>query len=144
MKTTAHLYVTKTCEMVLFCQYFGKNNFPAVKWIPLRESLAKRNIYQHSSLWQVCMLDPDQIYPFHKVSHFGSNNCRHELTDLIDEDDTGLDFDSQWEDGSCQLLRLSVPHVCQRGGLKVDELAARRFGRRLCNHGLPTSWWTKQ
>lgn len=66
------------------------------------------------------------------------------LTDLVDKNDAGLNFDGQREDSSRQLLRLAVPHVSQRGGLEVNKLAARGFGCCLGDHGLPTSWGTKQ
>lgn len=69
-----------------------------------------------------------------------SHRFHHNLTDLIDEDDAGLNFVRQREDGSRQLLRLAVPHVSQRGGLQVDELAARGFRRCLGDHRLPATW----
>lgn len=78
------------------------------------------------------------------LSSLKSHHFHHNLTDLVDEDDARLNFVRQWEDGGCQLLRLAVPHVGQRGGLQVDELAARGFGCCLGDHRLPTSWRTEQ
>lgn len=65
------------------------------------------------------------------------------LTNLIDEDDAGLDFHRQREDGGRQLLRLAVPLVRQRGRLQVDELTARSLGRRLGDQSLSAPWRAK-
>lgn len=61
------------------------------------------------------------------------------LTNLINKDDAGLQFDSEGKDGRREFLRLSVPFISQCGRLQVDEVAAGRSGRRLGDQCFPTS-----
>ena len=61
------------------------------------------------------------------------------FTDLIDEDDGGLELDSQGEDGGGQLLGLAVPLVSQCGGLQVDEAEPGLLGGGFGDQGLTTT-----
>lgn len=52
-----------------------------------------------------------------------SMKCESNLTDFINENYTRLDFYSQGKNSCGELLRFTIPLVCQRGSLQVDELA---------------------
>lgn len=63
------------------------------------------------------------------------------VTYLVDEDESGLQFDGQGENGGGELLRFAVPLVRQRAGLQIDEAEARLLGRRFGDQRLPATRW---
>ena len=56
--------------------------------------------------------------------------------DLVDEDDAGLEFAGEGEDGIDELIAVAVPFLRQRRDMQVDERGAGFVRERFRKHGL--------
>lgn len=67
-----------------------------------------------------------------------------ERVNLVEEDYARLALPCKAEHSRDELVALSKPFVGEDGGGNVDEGSPRLSCESLREHGLPTSWWSKE